>query len=130
MTQFVSGDPYVGYGTGQAPPGAGFLPSAGTVGSVIKTVAGAALGGVIRNLAGQSSSTASQGVFREGADIDILSQREAAAAGLIPNGRKRRRRRKLLTCSDKADIAFLYGQLGGGQLGRAAISSLLSRRCS
>ena len=44
-------------------------------------------------------------------------------------GRRRRRRRKLLTCSDKADIAFLHGQLGGGALGRSAISSLLSRRC-
>lgn len=44
-------------------------------------------------------------------------------------GRRRRRRRKLLTCSDKSDIAFLHGQLGGGALGRSAISSLLSRRC-
>jgi hypothetical protein len=44
-------------------------------------------------------------------------------------GRPRRRRKRLLTCSDKADIAFLHGQLGGGQMGRAAISSLLSRRC-
>jgi len=43
--------------------------------------------------------------------------------------KSRRRRRRLLTCGDKADIAFLHGQLGGGQLGRAAISSLLSRRC-
>lgn len=44
-------------------------------------------------------------------------------------GRKRRRRRRLLTCSDKADIAYLVGQLGQGQLGKAAISALLSRRC-
>ena len=52
----------------------------------------------------------------------------SAMNGAFPK-RKRRRRRRLLTCSDKADIAFLHGQLGGGQLGRAAISSLLSRRC-
>ena len=42
----------------------------------------------------------------------------------------RRRRRRLLTCSDKADIAYLVGQLGQGQLGKAAISALLSKRCS
>lgn len=47
-----------------------------------------------------------------------------------PNGRpKRNRRKRLLTCSDKSDIAFLHGQLGSGALGKAAISSLLSRRC-
>lgn len=40
----------------------------------------------------------------------------------------RRRRRRLLTASDKADIAFLRGSLGGGELGRAAISAVLSRR--
>lgn len=45
------------------------------------------------------------------------------------NGTRRRRRRRLLTCSDKADIAYLVGQLGQGQLGKAAISALLSRRC-
>lgn len=52
-----------------------------------------------------------------------------AELGMVPQRRRRRRRRKLLTCSDKADIAFLHGQLGSGQLGRAAISALLSRRC-
>jgi hypothetical protein len=93
-------------------------------------IGGAALAGIVKNHAGQSTSTASGSIFREGTNIDILGQEEAKRQGLIPNGRKRRRRRKLLTCSDKADIAFLYGQLGGGQLGRAAISSLLSRRCS
>lgn len=41
---------------------------------------------------------------------------------------KQRRRRRLLTASDKADVAFLIGQLGQGQMGRAAISALLSRR--
>lgn len=42
--------------------------------------------------------------------------------------KRRRRRRKLLTASDKADIAFLTGVLGKGQTGSAAISALLSRR--
>lgn len=44
-------------------------------------------------------------------------------------GRRRRRRRRLLTAQDKSDIAFLIGQLGKGQAGQAAISTLLSRRC-
>lgn len=41
---------------------------------------------------------------------------------------RRRRRRRLLTASDKADLAFIIGQMGSGQLGKAAVSSLLSRR--
>jgi len=69
-------------------------------------------------------------MFAEGSDLKILSEAEARAMGLNGRARGRRRRRKLLTCGDKADIAFLHGNLGGGQLGRAAISSLLSRRCS
>lgn len=48
--------------------------------------------------------------------------------GRIRKVRARRRRRRLLTATDKADIAFIVGQLGSGQLGRAAISALLSRR--
>lgn len=76
-------------------------------------------GYLVRN--GATSSATPQ--FDVGSEIDVLSQAEARS------GKRRRRRRRLLTCSDKADIAFLHGQLGGGQLGRAAISSLLSRRC-
>ncbi len=122
---FYSGMSYVNPGvSGYGPAGQpGIAP-------IVGQLAGAALGGIIRNLATGSSSTATTGnfpTFPQGADIDIQSQQEACAGV----GRKqRRRRRKLLTCGDKADIAFLYGQLGGGQLGRAAITSLLSRRCS
>lgn len=58
----------------------------------------------------------------------IAEQPTRAQLG-APAPRRRRRRRKLLTASDKSDIAFLHGQLGSGALGRAAISSLLSRRC-
>jgi hypothetical protein len=43
--------------------------------------------------------------------------------------KRRRRRRRMLTCSDRADIAFLRGTLGGGELGKAAITALLSRNC-
>lgn len=41
---------------------------------------------------------------------------------------RRHRRRRLLTAQDKADIAFLRGTLGGGELGRAAITAALTRR--
>ena len=43
---------------------------------------------------------------------------------------RRRRRRKRLTASDKADIAFITGTLGKGEMGRTAIAALLSRRMS
>lgn len=108
---------------------------AGPIASAVTQVGFAGVEALMQGtMGGGASSTADGGtggsVFREGADMRILSQAEAAA---LANGhpiRKRRRRRKLLTCGDKADIAFLHGNLGGGQLGRAAISSLLSRRCS
>ncbi len=43
--------------------------------------------------------------------------------------KRRRRRKRLLTCQDKADIAFIVGTLGKGSLASTAISSLMSRRC-
>lgn len=69
----------------------------------------------------------------EGADIDIVASTEYEldpVTGEIKPKCKRRRRRRLLTASDKSDIAFLRGTLGGGELGRAAISAVLSRRVS
>lgn len=90
--------------------------------------AGAYGADLVRRIAGDGQSTATQGGGLQipvGSDIDIVGEAEMAA--LRP--RRRRRRRRLLTCSDKADIAFLHGQLGGGALGKAAISSILSRRC-
>ncbi len=118
----------VNYG-GVYDPNTGAMNQGGLVPN--QNFAGITAGGVLRDAFGyvvrQVFSTATGGAnnvtgatFPEGANIEIVP-------GLKKN---RRRRRKLLTCGDKADIAFLYGQLGGGQLGRAAISSLLSRRCS
>lgn len=83
--------------------------------------------------------------FREGAEIQIIPEAQAhitdlpgGGVGGIPPGlevnaqgflvrHKRRRRRRLLTCQDKADIAFIVGTLGKGQLASTAISSLLCR---
>lgn len=104
---------------GQLVTNQNFLPGLPSAGSILKTVGGA----VIRQVFSTATAGANNIVgstFPEGANIEIVP-------GLKKN---RRRRRKLLTCGDKADIAFLYGQLGGGALGRSAISSLLSRRCS
>lgn len=42
----------------------------------------------------------------------------------------RRRRKRMLTCSDKSDIAFLTATLGKGDMAKSAIGSLLSRSCS
>ena len=109
--------PSQGFATG----GTGWMPSAGTI---LSTAGSALLRGLVAN---RSSSPTSTPQFETGSNIDVLSQKEAEKLGL--QKKKRRRRRRLLTCSDKADIAFLHGQLGGGALGKAAISTLLSRRC-
>lgn len=118
---YVGGQYQGGIQSPYGPTGAqSFLPSASTVGQVLGTAAG-----VLINLATGSSSTASNmltgATFPEGSKIGIDPT--------VGPARRRRRRRKLLTCGDKADIAFLHGQLGSGALGRSAISSLLARRC-
>lgn len=79
----------------------------------VGTIIDAAVRLVDRFVAGGSSST-----FPEGADLRIVS-----------STKRRSRRKRLLTCQDKADIAFLTGNLGKGQLASSAISSVLSRRC-
>lgn len=61
-----------------------------------------------------------QGLERVAAE----QQAQAAVASAKPPGRRRRRR--MLTCSDKEDIMFLKTALGSGQLGRDAITALLS----
>lgn len=51
-------------------------------------------------------------------------QAEMAVSQARPPGRRRRRR--LLTCQDKEDIQFLRATLGGGELGKSAITALLA----
>ncbi len=50
-----------------------------------------------------------------------------SCTGEIYCKKTRKRRKRLLTCSDKADLAFIIGQLGKGAAGTSAISSLLAR---
>ncbi len=40
--------------------------------------------------------------------------------------KSRRRRKRMLTCSDKSDIAFLTATLGKGEMAKSAIGSLLA----
>lgn len=96
-----------------------FIPGVSALSGAVST-AGAAATGISKIFSKGASSTASSsagGMKAVEADYSVSR-----------GGRRRRRRRRLLTAQDKADIAFLHGQLGSGQLGRAAISALLSRR--
>ncbi len=103
----------------------------GLVGAGVAAAVNYGVEQVMDRTLGQSSTAGGGAMFPEGADMQILSEEEARRLGLNGrNCRPRRRRRKLLTCGDKADIAFLHGNLGGGQLGRSAISAVLSRRCN
>ena len=51
---------------------------------------------------------------------------DSCTGQLVPVTRRRRRKR-LLSCSDKADLAFLVGTLGKGSIASTAISSLLAK---
>ncbi len=70
--------------------------------------------------------TMAEGVLPPGTIISFRGRRMK----IMPDGSlmpyTRRRRKRMLTCSDKADIAFLKGQLGTGALGQSAISALLA----
>ncbi len=98
-----------------------------------------------RQIGGNVIKTLASGgpVFTPGADIRIQSQAEAAAGnGVCPPGfhvavdpcsgaivckKTRRRRKRMLTCADKADIAFITGTLGKGQMAQVAISALITK---
>lgn len=67
--------------------------------------------------------------FPTGSAIEIVP---STRFDLLPDGtirlvKRRKRRKRLLTCSDRADIAFLTGTLGKGAMGQSAVTSLLSR---
>lgn len=107
---------------------------------ILKAAGGAVLGAVVRGIAGAGGQD-QRNAFRTGPEIDILSQAEASrcngdfskrfkidpCTGNLVEVKTRRRRKRMLTCSDKVDIAFVTGTLGKGQIASAAISSLLSR---
>lgn len=103
-----------------APQGVAPSPYAAPgVGSQLMLMAGQA---AVNRYIGPTTSTG-------GGGVPVPYDYPDAATHRTYSGRRRRRRRRLLTSSDKADIAYLVGQLGTGQIGRAAISALLSKRC-
>ncbi len=76
--------------------------------------------------------------FETGAPIKITSGTNDACppghhlaqdscTGQIVCKKNRRRRKRMLTCSDKADIAFITGTLGKGQMAQTAIASLIAK---
>lgn len=108
------------------PPGvSGFAGQQG-ISPIVGTIIGGGVSALVNRYLG-TSSTASN--LSSPYDTQMPSREASQEVDRFGRVKRRRRRRRLLTCSDKADIAFLHGQLGGGALGRAAISSLLSRRC-
>lgn len=118
--------PTVPFRAGSAYVGQQFLgASSATIGGIL----GGAAARLIKNYAaGSSSNRTTGGTFDVGSDIEITDQHGRVIVDNV-GPRRRRRRRRLLTAADKADIAFLVGQLGTGQAGKAAISSLLARTC-
>ncbi len=69
--------------------------------------------------------------FEQGADVEVVSDDEFAFVNgeVVRRKKRRRRRRRLLTCGDKADIAFLKGTLGQGAMAQTAIAAVMAR-CS
>ncbi len=118
------------------------------VGIPVATAIGTRIASAIRGGQGRQAVTTeeillAQGVdpggllptFRPGAAIEIEGQGLAPGtqfkvdpvSGELVIVKRRRRRKRLLTCSDKADIAFLTGTLGKGALAQGAITSVLSK---
>lgn len=117
-------------------PGGGLNPPLGnlpTLGSTSQLGLGTVVAGAGRVLGGGAVGTIGRWLGLGGAAAAGGAAMEALVGedGEIVDVRvkKRRRRRRMLTCSDKADIAFLRGTLGGGELGKAAITAMLTSRC-
>ncbi len=115
------------------------------IGGFVKTVGGAVGGAILgtgnsRDARLARVSNLAAGPFTPGADIEIVPSMDAqgrcppgsaiardACTGEIYCKKTRKRRKRLLTCGDKADIAFVIGTLGKGQIAQTAIASLLAR---
>lgn len=112
-------------------------PAVGAAYSAGKYIVGRAAQGAAQDLVGRAAQVGGSNIapIPVGRDVEIYGRDEVqfdpgSNTYAVVRPQRRRRRKRLLTCSDKSDIAFLRGQLGGGELGRAAITALLSRRCS
>lgn len=72
------------------------------------------------------AATGTNGSDPNGPPRDKYWKIDSCTGQLVPATRRRRRKR-LLSCSDKADLAFLVGTLGKGSIASTAISSLLAK---
>lgn len=89
-------------------------------------------GGLVTSFAGGPFQTTSLppggGVLRnDDVQVETRIVEENPVTGEMRLKPKRRRRKRLLTCGDRADIAFITGILGKGQAGSNAIATLLAR---
>jgi len=66
-------------------------------------------------------------VSTNGGSVKVLVDDEGNVVEQLGPSRRRRRRR-LLTTQDKADIAFIIGTMGKGQMATSAIAQLFARR--
>lgn len=112
------------------------MPLITTIGAIIGPAIGKAIvkrlrGGRGGSRVGFLGDQAGAGPFgTPGADIEIVPGTRFdidPVTGDVVCKKTRRRRKRLLTCSDKADIAFLTGTLGKGALAQTAITSVLAR---
>ncbi len=82
------------------------------------------------------------GMFEEGSSgADVIAMASGNGCGpKCPPGfvwslkqgccvKSRRRRKRMLTCSDKEDIAYLTATLGKGEMAKSAIGQLLAGHC-
>ncbi len=115
---------------------------AGSVASAIipgAGIAGAIGGAALSSLMPRAAPVVGE-YFRTGSGVEITGGAPDAngcppgfvvardkCTGEIYCKKSRKRRKKMLTCGDKSDIAFIIGQLGKGASGQSAISALLSR---
>ncbi len=93
---------------------------------------------LVRGGGGRTNYTGFEGQYDE-RDIEIVPNMKNGGCppgsriavddctGEIYCKKTRKRRKRLLSCSDKADIAFVVGTLGKGSLAQTAIASLIAR---
>lgn len=115
--------PFPGMPTNPPIMNPGALPAlggGGLVGTVGRVLGGGYVPSVLRWLGIGGAAAAG------GAAVEALVD---TSTGQVVKTRRRprKRRKRLLTCSDREDIMFLKGTLGGGELGKSAITAVLTR---
>lgn len=97
---------------------------------------------ILTAAAAQVATNVIGGYFEEGSSgADVVAMASGNGCGpRCPPGhvwsltkgccvKSRRRRKRMLTCSDKEDIAYLTATLGKGEMAKSAIGQLLAGNC-